>query len=34
MSHAIKKAAGIVQLSFGLYRELAVSASQLLPKRR
>jgi hypothetical protein len=37
MSHAIhglRRAAGVIQLSAGLYKELAVSAAQLLPRRR
>lgn len=37
MSHAIRgirRAAGVIQLSAGLYKELAVSAAELLPRRR
>ena len=37
MSHAIRglrRAAGVIQISAGLYRELAVSAASLLPRRR
>jgi hypothetical protein len=33
MSRAIKKAASLVTLSLGLYRELALSATQLLPRK-
>ncbi len=33
MSQAIQKAANLFTLSVGLYRELAQSAAQLLPRR-
>jgi len=38
MTQAIRgfrsRAAGVIQLSAGLYKELAVSAAELLPRRR
>ena len=34
MSQAIRKAANVVQTSYGLYKELLVSATQLVPRRR
>ena len=33
MARAIRKAANVLQLSVALYRELALSAAELLPRR-